>query len=109
VTYRVVLSDAARRKAKLLYPDGGSPDGRPSFELFERTILAAALLRFARGFDDLPTIDGLDSIRFVTTHQVPLFPATVFYGILGTDGVIEMIDFDPDEDSFTLLESDPDE
>src|SRR5262245_12330384 len=104
----VVVSDAAIAKAKGLYPPGGSADGRPAFALFEDTILLAAKTAFALGFDGLPlAVEDVAAIRFVVTHGLPFFPATVFYGILLDTEVVEIVDFEPDEDYFAMLEADP--
>ena len=93
-----------------MYPPGGSPDGRPSFELFERLILRGVELQFSLQFDDLPVaLQEVPSIRHVMTHAVPYFPALVIYGILLTDGAVELLDLEVDEDYWDLIANDPDD
>jgi len=97
-------------KARTLFPPGGSAEGRASFELFERLILRAAELQFSRQFDDLPLALGeVPAIRFVMTHAVPYFPALVIYGILLSDGIVETIDLEVDEEYWDLIGNDPDD
>jgi hypothetical protein len=105
----VQLSPDFVLKAKKRYPPGGSVDGRPRYELFRDTILKSAIFEFSHNFDGLPyAIEGV-AIKAVITVEVPFFPATVFYGVLRDDGVIEIIDFEPDDDYFRLLDTDPDD
>lgn len=93
--------------AKNLYPPGGSADGTPSFELFEAGPLKGAETQFALAFDDLPAaIDGV-AIKAVITHGVPIFPAMVFYGMLATDGAVDLIDVTIDPDYFDQIADDP--
>ena len=83
-------------------------DGRPSFELFEQLILRGAELQFALQFDDLPVaLLEVPTIRHVMTHAVPSFPALIIYGILLTDGAVELVDLDIDEEYWDLIGNDP--
>jgi hypothetical protein len=94
--------------ARQLYPPGGSPDGRPPFELFEERILRAAELQFALDFEDLPVaIEEVPAIRHVMTHAVPYFPALVIYAILLSDDAVEILDLDVDETYWDLIGDDP--
>ncbi len=68
---------------------GGSSDGRPSFEQFE---------------DQPEAVEGT-AIRFAVTHQLPVFPAMVMFGCLGTDDSVELLDVIVDEDYFSRPEN----
>ena len=93
----------------MLYPPGGTPEGRPSFELFEAGPLRAVELAFSLDWEgQLEAIEGV-GIRFVMTHGVPIFPAMTFFAALGTDDSVELLDVTVDEDYFEMLESDPDD
>lgn len=85
-------SEGFVERALALYPSGGSADGTPSFELFESGPLRGVEELFARAFDDQPEAVEGTGIRFAMTHGVPVFPAMVFYGCLGTDGGVELLD-----------------
>lgn len=96
-------------RAQQLYPPGGDPQGRPSFERFEAGPLRAVELAFSRDWERQPeAIEGM-GIRFVMTHAVPVFPAMVFFAALGTDGSVDLLDVVIDEDYFEMLEGDPDD
>jgi len=41
------------------------------------------------------------------THAVPFFPALVVYAVLLSDGVIEVVDLDVDEEYWDLISDDP--
>jgi hypothetical protein len=43
------------------------------------------------------------------THQLPIFPAMVFYAVLGTDGEIEILDMTVDETYFDLIGDGPED
>lgn len=93
--------------AKELYPPGGGADGGPSFERFVDGPLKGAETQFALAFDDLPSaIEGI-AIKFVVTHGVPIFPAMVIYGMLATDGAVELVDVTTDPDYFDQISNDP--
>ena len=103
-------SDQFLAKARSLFPPGGSDTGRASFELFEELVLRGAELQFSRQFDELPiALAEVPAIRHVMTHAVPFFPALVIYGILLSDGVVEILDLDVDEDYWDLIGDDPDD
>ena len=89
---RVTRSEGFVERALALYPLGGLADGTPSFELFESGPLRGVEELFARAFDDQPEAVEGTGIRFAMTHGVPVFPAMVFYGCLGSDGGIELLD-----------------
>jgi hypothetical protein len=95
--------DAARR----LFPPGGTPDGRASFELFEAGPRAAIEELFGRDFEAQPEAVEGTAIRFAMTHAVPIFPALVIYAVLTTDEVVELIDITIDDDYFDLVGDDP--
>jgi len=95
------------RSARILYPPGGSSDGRPSFELFEAGPLRAVEELFARRFDEQPEAIEGTGIRFAMTHGVPVFPAMVMYACMGTDDAIEILDVVVDDNWFELLRDDP--
>jgi hypothetical protein len=96
-------------KARSLFPPGGSADGRASFELFERLILRSVEFQLSRQFDDLPiALPEVPAIRHVMTHAVPYFPALVIFAVLLTDGTVETLDLDVDEDYWDLIGDDPD-
>ena len=95
-------------KARSLFPPEGSTTGRAPFDLFERLVLRAAELQFSRQFDDLPiAVPEVPAIRHVMTHAVPFFPALVIYAVLLTDGTVEIIDLEVDEDYWDLTTDDP--
>lgn len=103
-------SDGFYERAKALFPEGGTqPDGNPGFERFRDGPLDAARAQFSTQFDELPYAvdDSLPTLRFVMTADVPLFAPMVFYAVLGTDGVVELVDVIVDPDYWSMLESDP--
>jgi hypothetical protein len=106
---RVHRSAGFTERAQLLYPPGGSEDGRASFELFEERPLAAVELLFSRAFDDQPEAIEGTGIRFVCTHDMPFFPAMVFFAVIGVDDDVELVDVVIDEDYFDLIGDDPDD
>jgi hypothetical protein len=98
-------------KARSLFPPGGTAAGRASFELFERLVLRAVELQLSRQFDDLPVaLPGVEAIRHVMTHAVPMFPPLVVYAMLLTDGTVETLDLEVDEEYWDLIgDDDPDD
>ena len=97
-------------KARSLFPPGGTETGRASFELFEELVLRAVELQLSRQFDDLPpALPGLEAIRHVMTHAVPFFPPLVVYAILLSDGTVETVDLDIDDEYWDLIDDDPDD
>lgn len=103
-------SESFNQQARELYPPGGSSSGQASYEQFEDLVLKGVILMFSRQFDDLPiAVSGVESIRHVMTHAVPLFPALVVYGVLLADGAVELVALDVDEDYWDLIADDPDD
>jgi hypothetical protein len=97
-------------KARLLFPPGGTETGRASFELFEERVLRAVELQLSRQFDELPAaLPEVEAIRHVMTHAVPFFPPLVIYAILLSDGTVETMDLDIDDEYWDLIEGDPDD
>lgn len=88
----VVRSGLFIQSAQRHFPPGGSAEGKPSFELFERGPLRAVEELFSRAFEDQP--EGLEGtgIRFATTHQVPAFPAMTFFALLTTKQGMEVVE-----------------
>lgn len=41
------------------------------------------------------------------THGVPIFPAMVIYGCLGTDDSVELLDVIVDDEYFDVINDDP--
>lgn len=101
---RVVRSDHFLENAMRLYPPGGTAEGQRSFELFESGPLAAIEELFSRAFEEQP--EAAAGIRFALTHQVPVFPAMVFYAALGRDDAVEIVDVTIDEEYFGLIQDD---
>lgn len=109
--YAVRLTDSALASAKAKYPAGGSSDGSPSFAQFEDGPLKAAKTAFALGFDELPDALGVShdtAMRVVLTESTPIFPPHAFYGILGTDGTVDIVGIEDDPDYWPLVDDDPD-
>lgn len=107
---QVQRSDSFVAKAKGLFPPGGNPEGRASFELFERLVLRGVEEQFARQFDRLPVaVPEVPAIRHVMTHAVPYFPALIVYAVLLEREVVELVDLEVDEDYFDLIGDDPDD
>ena len=104
---RVVRSEGFVQRAEALYPPGGSGEGRPSFELFCAGPLRAVEELFSRRFDDQPEAVEGTAVRFALTHDLPIFPAMVFYAWLGTDGAVELLDVVVDEEFFDRIADDP--
>jgi len=81
--------------AERYFPRGGSPEGRPSFEMFEAGPLRGIEALFGRAFDELP--EPYPGIREWTTIEVPFFAPMTFYALL-VDEDVELIDLVVDED-----------
>jgi hypothetical protein len=98
--------------ARVLFPPGGSAEGKPSFELFEARVLRIVERRMAETFEDLPEAVEGTGIRFAMTHALPYIPALVIYGMLVVDDgeeMIELVDIVIDDEYFDAIESDPDD
>ena len=89
-------SDLFLETARQSFPPGGSPDGRPSFELFERGPLHAAEELCALAFEQMA--EPYPGIRAWTTIAVPFFPPMTFYAVLDTTGVVDLMDLTIDTD-----------
>lgn len=73
-------------------------------------MLRGVELQLSRQFDDLPVaLADVDAIRHVMTHAVPLFPPLVVYAVLLSDGTIETMDLEVDEDYWDTIGDDPDD
>lgn len=66
------------------------PNGEPSALDFVAVELPAIVERFATAFDELPEIDGLSGGRMLIAPGL-LVPAFAAYGVLLTDGAIELV------------------
>lgn len=102
--------DGFLARAHDLFPPGGSPDRRPSFEIFENRSLAAAEELFAADFDRQP--EAAPGIRFATTHGLPVIaPLVIFACLVVQNGkeVVELLWVDVDEDYWKLIRDDPDD
>jgi len=97
-------SPAFLATAKERFPVGGSAEGRPSYELFERGPLEAASELFSRSFDDLFEI--VPGIRAIDTLHTPFFPPITFYAVL-VDDYIEIVSLSIDDTYWELLDGDP--
>ena len=82
-----------------------SSEGRPSEYDFVGGPLAAALLAF-REFDQL-SYDVVPAVRSYTVVD-PFFGPVVFVGVLTSDGVVEIADFDDDADYWAGIDEQPD-
>jgi hypothetical protein len=102
----VELTPQFQRSVEQRYPRGGSSDGAPSYEHFERLILPAVQFAFGRGFDEL---DALEELRICQTVPTPIFPPIVVFGRLRDDDTVELIDLAPDEDWFNMMNELPDD
>lgn len=92
-------------EARRLFPPGGSVEGRPSFELFAATVLKAAELAFGSDFEGQLVETAGSPIHLVLTAQTPFFPQPlVFYGMLVSDDLVEIVDIVVDEDAWAAGE-----
>jgi hypothetical protein len=89
-------SDQFLEIARNLFPPGGSLDGRPSFELFEQGPLEAMEDLCAWAFEEMS--EPYPGIRSWITIGVPIFPPMVFYAVLDTSDVVDLIDLVLDTD-----------
>ena len=94
-------------RARQLFPPGGSPDGRPSYELFVSTVLRAAETAFARDFEGQLAETPGSPIRVVLTAATPFFPKPLaFYALLADEETVEIVDVVIDEDWLETLGDD---
>lgn len=102
-------SPDALERAQEYFPIAGAADGRPSWELFERTLLRAAEEAFGRDFEGLATEEPGYPVRYLIMAATPLFPSPVlFFGML-VDDAVEVVDIDVDEGYTDLVGDDPDD
>jgi hypothetical protein len=104
----VRVSETLVTSARQFFPVGGSPDGRPSYELFESRPLAAARELFARWFDESPEAEPGTGIKVWITIDLPFFLPSRFYALLVED-YVEIIDVtieDP-QDYWAMVYNDP--
>ena len=100
------VSPSLIEKARREYPSGASVGGTPSFEIFERGPLDAAVQFFGRSFDQAPTpIDGVEAIRQWTTWSV-IFGPLIFYAVRTGDR-IEVSDYLYQPDYWDVVGEDP--
>lgn len=86
-------------RARQRFPPGGSPEGRPSFELFAETVLRAVETALSRDFEGQLAETPGSPIRMVLTAATPFFSEPlVFYALLADEDTVEIIDFVIDED-----------
>lgn len=71
------------------FPPDRGPNGEPSAADFVTVELPAIVERFATGSDELPDMAGLSSGRVLIAPGL-LVPAFAVYGVLLTDGSIEL-------------------
>lgn len=94
-------------RARQLFPPGGSPDGRPAFELFAGTVLRAAETAFASDFEGQLAETPGSPIRVVLTAATPFFPKPLaFYALLADKETVEIVDVVIDEDWLETLGDD---
>ena len=98
---RVKVTDECRARALVQYPPEGSVDGRPRFDHFVLGPLDAAKVLLGTNFEDFPEEGGA-----VVTAGTALFPPIVFYAERVGD-VIEIFHFEPDDDYWDQIASDP--
>lgn len=107
VQRRVRRSPQFIAEAQALVPPGGSPDGKTSFEEFAAGPLRAVETLFRRRWEDQPEAIEGTGIRYALTHDVPLFPALVVYGVLVEGDIIELVSVIIDPDYWDLVGDDP--
>ena len=105
----VLLSDEFVERAQALFPPGGSAEGRPNWDLFQVTVLRAAVTAFANDFEGQHADEEGSPIRIVLTAATPFFPNPLaFYALLADDETVEIVDVIEDEDWLASW-GDPDE
>lgn len=103
----VRASDRFVAEARARFPTRPTSDGRPTYAQLAAGPLAGAIEQFARQFDELPEAVEGTAIKVVMTAPVPLFGPLVFYAILGTDDVVELVSLLDDPDYGDLIGDDP--
>ena len=105
----VRCSPEAVERAQEHFPSGGDSLGRPSWALFERTLLRAATAQFARDFEGAQAETPDYPVRFVVTAPTPLFPEPVaFFAVLTSPDAVEIIDIVVDR-NYPVALADPDD
>jgi hypothetical protein len=101
----VSVAEELLRLARERYPPGGSADGTPGFEHFERGPLAAAVSYFEREFDE--ALEAAAGVRFYMTVGT-FFPAMAFFAARVGSG-IQVLSFTVDDEYGAILNEDPDD
>jgi hypothetical protein len=95
---KVERSDSFIEEAMALFPPGGSTDGRPSYELFEETVLLAAETAFSLNFEGLQPVEPGSPVRYVLTAEALFFPRSlIFYGILSSFEMVEIVGIEQED------------
>jgi hypothetical protein len=95
----VLLSDEFVQRAQALFPPAGSPEGRPSWDLFQVTVLKAAVTAFGNDFEGQHGDEPGSPIHVVLTAATPFFSHPLaFYAVLADDDTVEIVDVIEDED-----------
>lgn len=109
VRREVRMSADFERIAKDLFPpDGGSVEGRPSYEMFlEGPYRSIELAFWYWEKNAIPQL-GLDAIRVADIYHAPFFPPMIAYGLLvgGEDEHVEVIGLDVNWEFYRLNEPD---
>ena len=105
VKREVRLSDSFRAEAAVHFPPGGSIDGKPPWEMFEKGPLRAAIQAFGEDFEG--NAIAYDPVRIVQMPPTVFFPPMTIYAILVEDWV-EIMSIDVDSDYFGRI-NDPDD
>ena len=101
-------SAAFVQQAERLFPRGGSDEGRPSFETFERGPLKGAETAFSLDFEaQRQHIEDVGSIRYVIIPPTTFFAPLVISACLLSDGVVEIVSVIEDEGYWELIAGDP--
>jgi hypothetical protein len=96
------------REALELFPSDGSPDGTPSFELFERGPLLGAETAFALDFHaQREAVPGVSGLRLVVIAPTPLFGPVVIWACVTTDDAVELLSITHDPEYWELVGDDP--
>ena len=75
------------------------PHGEPSATDFIAFQLPEIIERFAEDFDDLPeAVEGVAAARMLLTPGVLVY-ATIIYGVLANDGVVDLVGISIDSGS----------
>jgi hypothetical protein len=70
-------------RAKEQFPPDGAGDGRPSYAIFEATVLPVALRAFGHNFESLTAgQDAVAAVRYLVTVCPPFVGSVLFVGSL---------------------------